>query len=66
MITLSEAEREKFALWCEQDAASTLAIVEQMAKINVSEVLQKVKRTEALAQQVVARILRSIETTEIR
>lgn len=69
IIKLTREERERFAAWCEQDAASTLGIVEQMAKLlpGHSAVLglAKLKRTEAMAQQIVAKMLRSIEETTL-
>jgi len=64
IIFLSREERERFAAWCEQDAAGTLGIVEQMAKLPggpAMEGLMKKRKTEAMAQQIVAKILHSIE-----
>lgn len=61
---LSRDERERFAGWCEQDAASTLGIVEQMKTLPQSptmEFIAKKKKTEAMAQKIVALLLRSIE-----
>lgn len=61
ILTLSREDRERFAAWLEQDAAGTLGLVEQMAKIPGTEVVAKLKRTEALAQQIVAKMLRATE-----
>jgi hypothetical protein len=58
---LSQPERDRFADWCEQDASAILGLVEQMAKLPNMEAIMKVKRTEAMAQQVVAKMLRSTE-----
>lgn len=65
IVSLTREEREKFAAWLEQDAAATLMLVEQMEKIGVHEMVKKAKRTEALAQQVVARMLRSTQEMSI-
>ena len=66
IIMLTREERERFAAWCEQDAAGTMGLVEQMARLpgnaGVAGVA-KLKRTEAMAQQIVAKMLRSIEET---
>lgn len=61
ILMLSRDERERFAAWCEQDADGTLGLVEQMAKLPNMDVIIKLKRTEAMAQKIVAKILRSTE-----
>ena len=60
---LTDAERERFAAWCEEDAAATLGLLEQMAKLPGAgiEIVARLKRTEAIAQEIVAKILHSVE-----
>ena len=58
---LSREERERFAAWLEEDAAGTLGLVAEMAKLPNMEAVMKLKRTEAMAQQIVAKLLRSTE-----
>ena len=63
-IMLGPEERERFAAWCEEDAAATLGLVEQMGKLPGGgiEAVAKLKRIEALAQRVVAKMLLSIQS----
>jgi len=63
-IMLTPEERERFAAWCEEDAAATFGLVEQMEKLPGGgiEAVAKVKRAEALAQRVVAKMLRSTQS----
>ena len=58
---LGRVECERFILWLEQDAAGTLGLVDQMATLPNMEALMKRKRTEAMAQKVVAHMLRSVQ-----
>jgi len=61
IVMLSREERERFAAWLEQDADGTLGLVGEMARLPNMEVVMKVKRTEAIAQKIVAKMLRSTE-----
>jgi hypothetical protein len=61
MISLTTEERAKFAAFLDQDAASTEGLIAQMEKIPTPEALIKKYRTEALAQRIVARMLRATE-----
>jgi hypothetical protein len=61
VITLTREEREKFAAFLEQDAASGEDLIAQMEKIPTPEALIKKYRTEALAQRIVAKMLRATE-----
>lgn len=65
VVMLSQEERERFAVWCEQDAHGTLGLIEQMERLPHTEGIVKLKRTEAMAQQIVAKLLRSIEETTL-
>ena len=57
---LTAAERERFATYLEQEAATDEIMAEQVAKIG-PEILAKKYRAEALAARVIAQKLRSIE-----
>ena len=66
MISLTQAERDKFAEFLEQEAKSAEGILAQMEKVPVPEVLKRRYRAEALAQAVVAKMLRATETMDVR
>jgi len=63
-VMLTAEERERFAAWCEEDAKTTFGLVEQMGKLlgGGIEAVAKRKRTEALAQSIVAKMLRSAQS----
>ena len=66
MISLTQEERDKFASWLEQDAISNEEIAEQTKKLFSKEhPLVNKYRSEALAARIVAKGLRSTETTNI-
>lgn len=68
MINLTDAERQKFAAYLEQDAASGRAMADQVAKLGGGgpmEAMAKKLRAEAAAAQIVAAKLRSIEASTI-
>lgn len=61
-IVLTDAEREKFATYLEQDAASNSAMADQVQKIGGGlpmEAMAKKLRAEAAAARVIAAKLRS-------
>lgn len=65
MINLTKEERDKFTAWLEQDASSTEGLMEQMKKLpNMSLIIQK-KHVEVMSQRIVAKLLQSIEDSEI-
>ena len=67
MISLTNVERERFALYLEQDAAITYELVKQMEKMEsdsftITAFVNRYK-AEAAAQLIVAKKLRSIHTS---
>lgn len=67
-LMLTDAERERFASWLENEAASSDALVEQMVKLGTSmsmSDLAKKYRVNGMAQRLVAKLLRSIESQTI-
>lgn len=63
---LTQQERDKFALYLERDAASDKAIADQMEGSGIGiEAMIKKLRVEAMAAEVIARKLRSIETDTV-
>ena len=66
MISLTQAERDKFAEFLEQEAKSTEGILAQLEKIAVMEGVKRKYRAEALAQAVVAKMLRATETMDVQ
>lgn len=59
-LSLTLAERDRFATYLENEARTDEEMAEQMAKIG-PEILAKKYRVEALAARVIAKKLRSIE-----
>jgi len=66
VISLTQAERDKFAEFLEQEAKSTEGILAQLEKIAVMEGVKRKYRAEALAQAVVAKMLRATETMDVQ
>lgn len=66
MIALTDSERERFAAYLEQEAATMDGLIEQMRRINVPEALIKHKQAEAYAQRIMAKALRNTETVNVR
>jgi hypothetical protein len=65
-ITLSAAEREKFAAWLEQDLESSKILVNQLKKLGTGgEAVAKNRKQEMMAELIVCRRLRSIEDMTI-
>ena len=62
---LTDEEKTKFALWCEENAHDTKSIIEQMRKINVPEMAIKHFQIEIACLEMVAKRLRSTETQSI-
>jgi hypothetical protein len=61
MINLTAAERDRFATWLEQEAATDKGLLEQMEKLGgMAPVIQQ-RKNEIVAALLVARKLRSIE-----
>lgn len=65
IITLSQAERDKFASWLEQDAEMSRGIIRKMEELPGSELLTGRFKLELAAFLVVAAKLRSIEEMTI-
>lgn len=68
MVNLTDAEREKFALYLEQDAASNRAMAAQMEKMDPTGTMGMIAtkyKNEAAAAMIVAAKLRSIETDSV-
>ena len=68
MINLTDQEREKFALYLEQDAASNRAMAAQMEKMDPTGTMGMLAtkyKNEATAAMIVAAKLRSIETDTV-
>jgi hypothetical protein len=61
MIRLTQEERQKFALWLRQEAATDEMLMAQMSKLKVSDQAMVSRRTELAAKRIVAQIL---EVTE--
>jgi len=59
-LSLTPAERERFAAYLENGARADEVLAEQISKVG-PEILAKKYRVEALAARVIARKLRSIE-----
>lgn len=67
-MILTKEERDKFAMWCEQQAADSSALVEQLRKIGPQgEMLAARDKQEAAAAAalLIARKLRAIEDWSI-
>lgn len=64
-MTLTDQEREKFAVWLEQHIASNKTILVQMEKVKVPAILLQQYRGEIAAATVVVNMLRAIEKDEI-
>lgn len=62
MITLTQEERDKFAQYLEESAASTLGLVDQMKKIAAPDALIKNYSAEMMAARIIAAKLRATET----
>lgn len=63
MISLTQQERDKFAAYLEAEAAQNAQLADQMEKLPMPVLpMAKKMRAEAMAQKIVANILRS--TTE--
>lgn len=64
--TLTQEERDKFATWLEYQAKADHKMAEQIKDMrgppSMAEVLAKKYRVEAMAKEIVAKVLRSIET----
>ena len=64
-ILLSKEERDKFAAWCEMEAASDDAMATQLTKMmgmkNVEDLIAKRMKQRAMAYSIVALELRKIE-----
>lgn len=68
MVNLTDQEREKFALYLEQDAASNRAMAAQMEKMDPTGTMGMLAtkyKNEAAAAMIVAAKLRSIETDTV-
>jgi hypothetical protein len=65
MIKLTDAERQRFADWCEQEARSTDQLLQAAQKINFAPALKMLK-AEAMAYVVIAKKLRNTETMELK
>lgn len=65
MISLTPAEREKFALYCEQQAKAQNDMLPAMKAANTPEALIKRFRAEAMALSVVSLILRNTHEESI-
>lgn len=61
MITLTDQEREKFALYAAQEAASYQALVEQMEKLSVPKQLIMHNKVTSGAYLLVAEHLTKVE-----
>lgn len=64
-LLLTDAERERFASYLEQDIRTEQALVEQMAKLSVSEPWIKVTKMRIAAKTIVAQLLRTTESQTI-
>lgn len=66
-LLLAEWERERFATYLERDAASGEQLAEQAAKLSgpAAAVTAKKYRAEALAQRVVAKMLRDTQSVTV-
>jgi hypothetical protein len=62
---LTDAERDRFAAYLERDVEGSRAILSQMEKVGGPDVLIRQIRTEMVAAEIVAKKLRSIESTSI-
>ena len=65
MISLTEQEREKFAIYLDQCADQDKKMAEELEKLSHGPIAKKY-RTEAMAQKIVAGILRSWETQIVK
>ena len=64
ILTLTQEERDKFAAWLEQEAKTDHEMANQMKTFggNAMEAGAQKYNTEAMAKEIVAKVLRSIET----
>ena len=59
---LTAQERDKFAAYLEREAASDRMMLEQLGKLSGQEMMIKKLNAEAMASEIVAKRLRSIDT----
>lgn len=64
-MLLTDAERQRFAQYLEEEAHTDEAMADQMEQVRVPEVLVKKLRMEAAAARIIAAKLRSIESMSI-
>ncbi len=65
-MILTNEERDKFAAWCRQDAASNKALIEQMEKLGTSlNPILRQKRAEVAAVEFVAGLLERTATETV-
>lgn len=62
---LDQNERAKFADWLDKQASDYSALLTEMDKLGTPASMMKKLRTEILAFQVTAKVLRSIETDTV-
>lgn len=65
MINLTQQERDKFAAYLEQEAATTDGTIEQLKKLPSMELSIKHFNAQSMSMKIVARILRKTETVTL-
>jgi hypothetical protein len=66
MITLSQQEMDKFAVWLEQEAESSEGAARQMEALKVPEIVSRKFKAEAAAYRIVAGRLKTTEVQKIQ
>lgn len=61
-ITLSADERERFAVWLEQEAVTAEGLLEQMQAMRLPEAILNLHKLEAIASRAIAKKLRATES----
>jgi hypothetical protein len=64
-MILTDQEREKFAAWCRQEAATNDQFAKQLAAMRGMDAIAKRKRAETVALTFVASLLASIESVTL-
>ena len=63
MVSLSQEERDKFALWLEENAQTNTVLIEQAEKLGeAGKLMAKKFNAEGMACSIVAKILRNTES----
>ena len=66
MISLTQQERDRFALWLEQEVKSDDEMAKQLLQLNINDLMARRMKQRVVAFSIVAIELRKIEDDSIR